>query len=266
MAPANAIVATKTEDGALPAHLRRRHALAELIREDGSIDWSPWYLTEEEDMGQSGQQGEIIEVMMSSLKVLASERDWHSVLIAADNFFAWVEDAPLVQVSPDIYLLDDPPPESEELPRRWELWRHPTHKQPRFVLEIVSADWQKDYRLNPPKYDHMGVGELVIADPDAFCKDLSDRGRAAFTVYRRTPSDRLELVYRGQGPAYCAAIDAYLCFVWQSKGRARVRISRDRMGQDIVATGWELVRAAKKEAQDARKDAQDARKDAQDAR
>ena len=33
-----------------------------------------------------------------------------STLAAFDNFFAWMEAEPNVRVSPDVYLLDDPPP------------------------------------------------------------------------------------------------------------------------------------------------------------
>ncbi|MCG8422785.1 MAG: hypothetical protein MJE77_33130 [Proteobacteria bacterium] len=39
-----------------PPHLICPHALEGLRRGDGTIDWSPWYLTDEEDMGQSGER------------------------------------------------------------------------------------------------------------------------------------------------------------------------------------------------------------------
>ncbi|MCG8421595.1 MAG: hypothetical protein MJE77_27055 [Proteobacteria bacterium] len=121
-----------------PNRLIRGHALDRLRRSDGTIDWSPWYLTEQEDMGQSGEQGQIIDVLQSSLRVLARERSWSSVLVGSDNFFAWVEGEPSVQVSSDVYILDHPPATDEPLPRRWEVWR-PDHSVPRFVVEIVSA-------------------------------------------------------------------------------------------------------------------------------
>ncbi len=226
----------------LPPHLIRPHALEGLVASDGTIDWSPWYLTEEEDMGQSGEQDKIIDVLASSLQVLAEERSWSTVWIGTDNFFAWVEGENNVQVSPDVFVLDGLPPAGELLPRRWETWRL-EHEPPRLAVEIVSADWKKDYAINPPRYDHLGVGELVLADQDAFIRDLSAKERAPFTLYRRSARDRLERVYYGNGPAYCAAIEAYLLFQPDAEGRPRARISRSANGDDIVPTWPERAAA-----------------------
>ncbi|MCG8422231.1 MAG: Uma2 family endonuclease [Proteobacteria bacterium] len=272
-------------------HRVRPHALEGLRRSDGTIDWSPWYLTEEEDMGQSGEQGQIIDVLQSSLQVLAGQRGWSSVLVASDNFFAWVDGEPYVQVSPDVYLLDNPPGPDEPMPGRWEVWR-PEHSVPRFVVEIVSARWKKDYEINPARYDHLGVSELVLADRDAFVRtsqqgmrsgvaaeqsgrvrggrglvsepaSAAGHSRAAghsigrdtiaidrvpLSVYRRSAADRLELAYAGNGPAFCAELDAYLCFKQSSPGRPRVRISRDPAGNDIVPTLIESRTAAEERA------------------
>ncbi len=234
----------------LPAYLVRPHALEALVKSDGTIDWSPWYLTEEEDMGQSGEQCDIIDVLRSSLAMLAEERGWSSLRIASDEFFAWVESETYVQASPEVYLLDDPPITEERLPRRWETWR-PGHNPPRFAVEIVSSEWKKDYAINPARYDHMGVAELVLVDADALVRDLSARGRAPLVVYRRSESDRLERVYFGAGPAFCAEIDAYLCFGLAAPGQPRVRISRDPHGEDRVATIEEDRAATKEELADA---------------
>ena len=230
----------------VPPHLVRRHALEKLLRKDGSVDWSPWYLTEEEDMGQSVEQGELIDVLGSSLKVLSEEKGWSPIYIAGDNFFAWVEGEPYVQVSPDIYLLDMVPPPDQPLPRRFEVWRE--HIPPRFALEIVSTDWRKDYDINPARYDHLGVSELVLADSEAVKRDLSGKGRAPFVVYRRNASDRMELAYMGDGPVFCVEIDSYLIFHSSSPERPRVRISRNAAGNDIVPTLTEKAAAAEQRA------------------
>ena len=259
-----------SESGAsVPAPERvRPHALAKLVRDDGTIDWSPWYLSEEEDMGQSAEQCRIINSLWSSLTVLGEERGWSSVVVAVDNFFAWVPDEPLVQVSPDIYLMDYPASESAEgtgggsvasfsslvplmpdepLPRRWETWRA-NHLPPRLAIEIVSQDWKKDYAINPARYDHLGVRELVLVDAEAYLYDLSKMGRAPLSVYRRDDSGRLELVYRGHGPAECVEIEAYLVFEVKLTGFACVRISRDEAGRDLVPTGWQRMVAAEEKA------------------
>ncbi|HEU4534400.1 MAG TPA: Uma2 family endonuclease, partial [Polyangiaceae bacterium] len=74
-----------------------------------SVDWSAWYLSDEDDMGEGVDQGEIIRIVLSSLGELAAQQGWQNVFLAGDNFFAWVREHPLVRVSPDVYLLDDPP-------------------------------------------------------------------------------------------------------------------------------------------------------------
>ena len=236
--------------------MQRKHALAGLIVDgaiddgaiddgaidDGAIDWSPWYLTDEEDMSQSGEQSEIIGVLVSSLKTLAAERNWSSVYVGCDNFFAWVQDEPCVQVSPDVYLLDNPPPSDQRLPRRWETWR-PDHRPPRFAVEIVSLDWKKDYTINPARYDHLGTDELVIADADAFTHKVRNCERVPFQVFRRDTDDVLKAVDRGSGPVYCAELAAYLCFHHSPGEYIQVRVTRDAEGLEPVPTAREMVHA-----------------------
>ena len=115
---------------------------------NASIDWSGWYLTDEEDVGEGLDQGRIIWLFRQVLEELARERHWRDVYVASDHFYAWLPEEPLVRVSPDVYVKDglpgDPPP------RMWETWR-PGHHPPRFALEVVSAhpsrpsNWRKDY-------------------------------------------------------------------------------------------------------------------------
>jgi hypothetical protein len=126
--------------------------------------WAAWYLTDEDDVGESTEQGIIVRLLLAALAELARERGWARSLVAGDQFFAWVEAHPLVRVSPDVYVLDDPPP--PPYPAMWQTWR-PGHAPPRFAVEVVSDDWKKDYRDAPRKYDQLGARELVIFDPDA---------------------------------------------------------------------------------------------------
>lgn len=66
-----------------------------------------------------------------------------------------MESEPNVRVSPDAYLLDDPPPRPR--PRMWQTWRA-GHLPPRFALEVASPEnWRKDYEDNPPKYSLLGT-------------------------------------------------------------------------------------------------------------
>ncbi|WP_052374560.1 Uma2 family endonuclease [Chondromyces apiculatus] len=97
-------------------------------------------------MGDSGEHAEIITILLSVLSELAAMRGWTEVLLSRDNFFAWIQEEPLVRVSPDVYLLDDPPPRPR--PKMWQTWL-PGHRPPRWAVEIVSDDWRNDYEEAP---------------------------------------------------------------------------------------------------------------------
>lgn len=234
-----------------PHSRRARRPLALVVRDPAPedigapIDWSAWYLTDEEDMGEGCEQGAIIRLLLSCLGELARERGFQNVLLSSDNFFAWVREEPLVRVSPDVYLLDDPP--KPPLPKMWQTWL-PGHKPPRWALEIVSEDWRKDYEDSPPKYAHLGTKELVIFDPESAL--VSDRrgGRVPLQVYRRDEDGAFVRVYYGEEPARCEELGAYLV-VQREGGTARLRIARDVAGTDWVPSAEEAKAAAEQRAQ-----------------
>jgi Uma2 family endonuclease len=211
---------------------------------DPVVDWSRWYLTDEEDMSEGFEQGEIIRVLMSCLRELVRERGWERVLVGGDQFFAWVQAEPLVRVSPDVYLLDDPP--APPRPPSWQTWV-PGHRPPRVAVEIVSSDsWQKDYDEGPAKYAQLGTAELLIFDPDAVVGQARGGGRTPLTLYRREPDGAFVRVYAGTGPVRTAELAAW--FVAVADGRvARARIARDAAGQDLVPTAEEAREAAERE-------------------
>jgi Uma2 family endonuclease len=222
----------------------------DLAPEDAAapIDWSAWYLTDEDDMGESAEQGEIIRVLLSTLGVLAAERAWSNVYIGADQFFAWLSGEPLVRVSPDIYLVDDPP--QPPLPKSWQTWL-PGHNPPRWAVEIVSENWKKDYEEAPPKYAQLGTQELVIFDPEA-AKIGSVLGptRVALQVYRRDDDGAFVLVYRGEGPVLSEQIGAYLV-VQPAGATVRLRVARDTRSDHLVPTVEEAKLAADHRAETA---------------
>lgn len=216
------------------------------------VDWSAWYLTDEEDMGQSVEQCETIEVLRSSLGELAAMFRWEDVLCASDNFFGWVRDQPLVRVSPDVYLLDDPPP--PPYPRMWQTWL-PGHRPPRWALEIVSEDAKKDYEDAPLKYAQLGTRELVIFDPEAALAALrgEKRGqRVPLQIYRRDEDGAFVRVYAGEGPVWSDELGA--CLVARPHGASvRLRIALDPEGKELVPTAAERARSeelARREAEE----------------
>ncbi|HEX2692046.1 MAG TPA: Uma2 family endonuclease [Kofleriaceae bacterium] len=233
-------------------HARRtRRPWAFVVRDpapediDARVDWSAWYLTDEEDMGESVEQTQINRTVRSSLEELAASRGWTKVFWSSDNFFAWIRDEPMVRVSPDVYLLEDPPPPPH--PRMWQTWL-PGHKPPRWALEVVSDDWKKDYDEAPLKYAQLGARELVIFDPEIAASSERRGARVPLQVYRRDADGAFLRIYAGDGPAPSEELDAFLV-VKRERGAVRIRIARDASGQDVVPTTEEAKQAAETRAQ-----------------
>lgn len=217
-----------------------------------------WYLTEEDDEAQGTEQSEIIDVLKSSLRELATERGWSRVFVGSDQFFAWIPEEPMVRVSPDVYILDDPPP--PPLPASWQTWRE-GHRAPRFAVEIVSGDdqhperWRKDYDQAPQKYAQLGTHELVIFDSQAALGQARDPKRVALQCYRREADGGFVRVYTGGGPFASFELAAFLHVVVEGDV-ARLRVARDAQGRDRVLTAAES-RDAALEARDAERRARE---------
>jgi len=198
-----------------------------------TVDWSRWYLTDEEDMGEGGEQEQIIWMLKQVLTQLSRERGWQDVHIGADQFFAWVEHEPLVRVSPDVYVLDHPPP--RPLPPSWQTWL-PGHWPPRLAFEIVSGEtWRKDYHDSPEKYAQLGTRELVVFDPEAAAGRNTSAERVALQVFRREADSGFARVYRGAGPARSDELEAWLVVLREGEA-AILGVSRDAEGRDLVPT------------------------------
>ena len=197
--------------------------------------WAAWYLRDEDDVGEGTEQGITVRTLLAALTELARERGWDRTLVAGDQFFAWVESEPLVRISPDVYLLDDPPP--PPYPGMWRTWLS-GQAPPRFAVEVVSDDWAKDYVQAPRKYQQLGTRELVVFDPEAA---LAPRERRVpLQVFRRDEHGALVRVAAGDGPVHSAELDAWLVALTSPRG-ARLRIARDAAGTQLVPTSDELV-------------------------
>jgi Uma2 family endonuclease len=203
------------------------------------IDWSDWYLTDEEDEGQNPDQGDFIRSVTSSMRMLANERSWKSVRVASDEFFAWVQGEPLVRVSPDVFVMNAPPP--KPYPKVWETWK-PGVSPPRFALEIVSEDWKKDYDDNPPKYAQLGTSELVIFDPKAASGQTSNPRRVPLQVYRREADGAFVRVRLPADARIALSEELGAWLVVLGEGfDISLRIARDPEGLDLVPTKDEAL-------------------------
>ena len=198
--------------------------------------WAEWYLRDEDDVGESTEQGIIVRLLLSAMDELARERGWARTLVAGDQFFAWIPQEPLVRISPDVYLLDDPP--APPYPAMWRTWLA-GQAAPRFAVEVVSDDWAKDYLLAPRKYAQLGTRELVVFDPDAERRNR----RVALQLFRRDDTTgALVRVAAGAAPVHSEELGAWLV-VQPHPGGARLRIARDPSGHDLVPTTEERAAA-----------------------
>jgi Uma2 family endonuclease len=202
------------------------------------IDWSSWYLTDEDDRSRPPQQEEAARVMSSSLATLARERGG-AERAGRDELFAWVPAHPLVRVSPDAFVM--PAAGARPVPAVWEIWR-PGHAAPRFALEIVVEDWQRDYVEAPLRYWQLGARELAIFDPAVIAR--APGVRVPLQLYRRDEDGAFVRVHAGSGPAESRELGAWLVVLVHGEGpSARLRVARDAAGAELVPTEDEARRA-----------------------
>jgi Uma2 family endonuclease len=248
------------------AHPRKRPPRVWVIHElrhedlDAPVDWSRWYVTEEDDRGETAEQGETNRLLLNVVSELAAERGWKDVYIGSDNFFQWVEDEPKVQISPDVFVVDAPP---EHLPSSFQTWRE-GFRPPRLAVEIVSDDPKKDHDDAPDRYASLGARELVSFDPRATGRRPR---RELLTLYRRSTEGAFMHVYSGPGPAYSKELDSWLVTTG-SGDDLRLRVARDEAGVDLVPSTAERLAAVQRLAQaaDERARAADRRARAADQR
>ena len=193
------------------------------------VDWSSWYLTDEDDMGQTPQQDEIIRVAREVVGARVAELAWPEAFIGVDAFFAWVEAEPLVRVSPDVYVLAScptPPPSS------FQLWR-PGLSPPLFALEVVSDDWRKDYDQGPQKYAQLGARELLVYDPDAVARPRGDR--VPLQVFRRAADGQFQRVQVGASGVWLDTLGVWAVVV-PTPFAPLLRLAYDAAGAELVPT------------------------------
>lgn len=144
----------------------------------------------------------------------------------------------------------------------WETWR-PGHHPPRFAVEIVSSDWQKDYKQSPAKYAQLGTKELIIFDPDAALGRSKNELRCPLQVYRLGDEGGVfARNYAGSGPAYSAQLDAWLV-VCKERGAVRLRLARDASGKTLIPTLPERIEEEQRRAEQAQKQDEQAQKQAE---
>jgi Uma2 family endonuclease len=222
------------------------------------VDWKRWYFTEEDDMGESPEQHDIGAVLEQILKELARERGWTRLMIGGNAFFQWVPKHPMVQVSPDVYVVDSPPGRP---PRCFQTWKPGIHP-PRLAVEIVSQNKKKDFKDAPARYASLGCKELIIFDPAATRRSR----KPMLTVYRRDDDGRFVLRSEGAGPVHSEVANAWFLPAKRADGTVLLRVARDSHGRDLIPTPSERAESeaqARSEAERAKSEAERAKSEAE---
>jgi Uma2 family endonuclease len=208
---------------------------------------SSWFIEDEEKVPQSRPhhlRGTRIEELLLGWK----NRTGRDVQIGRELALRWDEESPRVGVDPDVYVVEPPPPEGDEVMslRTWETGHHP----PLLAVEVVSPSRpDKDYGSSPLKYAASGTQELWIFDPN-LAGPKAQGGPFRIQVWRREEGG-FTRVYAGHGPAYSRAIGGWIFAVNEGRSLA--------IGDDEAGTSWWMT---PEEMERARADGERARADA----
>jgi len=194
----------------------------------------------EEKVGQDTLQWLIVELLRPLLERWLA-LSGKPTFVGADQFIYYEQFHPNKVVAPDLYVLPGVQPGRRI--KTWKVWK--TGIVPSFALEVVSSsDPDKDYHEVITRYDELGVGELIVFDPD----HESGEDRVRWQRYRR-------LKRRGFVPVEASNADRIRsrvlgCFlrVAGSGDDARLRLGTGLAGDEPGPTEAEAERAAKEEA------------------
>jgi Uma2 family endonuclease len=204
---------------------------------------SSWFIEDDEKVPQSRPhhlRGGHLEGLLLGWK----HRTGRNVQVGREIAVRWDEEFPQVGVDPDVYVVEPPPPEGDELTslRTWETGHYP----PLLAIEIVSPSRpSKDYGSSPMRYAASGTTELWVFDPN-LAGPKAQEGPFRIQVWRRHEDGDFTRVYAGEGPVYSHAVDGWVFAV--DEGRA-LAIADDEAGTRWWMTPEETERAAKEEAQ-----------------
>jgi hypothetical protein len=194
----------------------------------------------EDKVGQDTLQMLILEVLRPLV-----ER-WYALsgkpaFVGEDQFIYYKQHNAQKVVAPDLYVLPGVRPGRRI--KSWKVWK--TGVVPSFALEVVASDDpDKDYVEVIDRYAEMGVGELVLYDPD---HERSDE-RVRWQRYRRLKTRGLTLVESSNGDRLRSRVLGCFLRAVGSGDDARLRLGTGPTGDDLVPTEAEAERAAKEQA------------------
>jgi Uma2 family endonuclease len=205
-----------------------------------------------DDMGDPTLQT-LISVMLLALLQRWLSSQGKPTFVGMSQFFYWKQFDPSECIAPGLYVL----PGVSLSPRvgAWKVWE--THRVPTFALEIVSQDVDKDYLASPPKYDRLGVKELVVFDPD----HARSRHRIQWQVFRRVKNRGLVKVEATNDDRVRSRVLGCFLRAVGTGDEVRLRLGTGPNGDLLLPTDEEALRQA--EADRARADGERARANAE---
>jgi len=148
--------------------------------------------------------------------------------VGMNQFFYWKQFDPSECVAPDVYVL----PGVSLSPRvgAWKIWE--TGCIPTLAIEIVSRDAEKDYLESPPKYNRLGVKELVVFDPDF----ETSKERVRWQVFRRVKNRGLLRVEATNADRVRSHVLGCFLRVVGAGDAVRLRLGAGPNGEELVLT------------------------------
>lgn len=187
---------------------RRRETMRNArTRDSYPADWS---IEDDEPVAQSPAHQRREFRLQSKLLAWQQRTGQRNLLIGCEMACRWDPKHPKVGVDPDVYVVEEPPPD----PKTGQVgslrtWRE-GHSPPILAIEIVSNQRpQKDYKDSPEKHDLLGTFELWIFDPNL--EGYTDQQPPVLLqIFQRETNHRLVQVYAGAGPFRSDALDAWV--------------------------------------------------------
>lgn len=207
------------------------------------VSWDPdaWVLSEE-PAPESRSHDLVIETLRALLAAWI-KRAHRNAQVGRNLAIRWSEEMPSVGADPDIYLVEPPPPEGDDV-ESLRLWCT-GHFPPTLAIEVVSSsNAKKDYSVSPEKHAACGTKELWVFDPKLAGPRVYG-GPVRLQIWTRDEDGVLERTYKGEGPAFSSVLGAYVFVVHEGRG---LRIASDEEGTDWWMTEVEAERAAKEAA------------------
>lgn len=192
-----------------------------------------------DDMGEGSLQRFIAELLRPLVEAWLVSRG-ERAFVGADQYIYWEQYNPTKSVAPDVYVIPDHAPGANV--GCWKTWE--SDAVPSFAFEIVSTDHGKDYLRSPPRYDELGVRELVLFDPEPGA--APDRVR--WQVFRRTRRGLVRVVATDADRVRSVVLGCWLRAVGEGDA-VRVRLASGMRGDELVPSDAERAAAASRDVE-----------------